>query len=260
MSRRWAPDPRWGLLLALLLALGELPRARGVEEEPGGAHGETQGFQVVAFKWHHVQDPYIIALWILVASLAKIGKLPGAPQARRRPRGLQAPPVPPGDSWPPAAFFLGSSLWKRRVPAGFPEARSGTAGARTGTEVAQGGAQRPASLVGPGRRARGRGDLVLARGRGLLQSPAPVSAGPAPPARRRPGLLCAGLRQPAFRCVGLVRVVSAGQRECPCLPALEHSVPSVERKTVPLNTKHSEILFIGVSFPLTVVSLLKTLV
>uniref|UniRef100_A0A8C3VPZ8 Sodium/hydrogen exchanger n=1 Tax=Catagonus wagneri TaxID=51154 RepID=A0A8C3VPZ8_9CETA len=72
MSGRRAPRPRWGLLL-VLLALGELPRARGTEEVPGASHGDTQGFQVVTFRWHHVQDPYIIALWILVASLAKIG-------------------------------------------------------------------------------------------------------------------------------------------------------------------------------------------
>uniref|UniRef100_A0A8C8WI86 Sodium/hydrogen exchanger n=1 Tax=Panthera leo TaxID=9689 RepID=A0A8C8WI86_PANLE len=70
MSGRGAPGPRCGLLLALLLALGALPRVRGVEEQSGGA---SQGFQVVSFKWHHVKDPYIIALWILVASLAKIG-------------------------------------------------------------------------------------------------------------------------------------------------------------------------------------------
>ncbi|XP_014405957.1 PREDICTED: sodium/hydrogen exchanger 3, partial [Myotis brandtii] len=61
------------LLLALLLALGELPQVGAVEEEPGKEHEESQGFQVVTLKWHHVQEPYIIALWILVASVAKIG-------------------------------------------------------------------------------------------------------------------------------------------------------------------------------------------
>ncbi|XP_035934344.2 sodium/hydrogen exchanger 3 isoform X3 [Halichoerus grypus] len=72
MLGRGARGSDWGVLLALLLALGALPRVRGVEE-PGSAHEESQGFQVVTFKWHHVRDPYIIALWILVASLAKIG-------------------------------------------------------------------------------------------------------------------------------------------------------------------------------------------
>ncbi|XP_047411263.1 sodium/hydrogen exchanger 3 isoform X1 [Sciurus carolinensis] len=74
MWRGESPGPSWGPLLALVLVLtlGGLPRVRGFEEEPGGAHGASQGFQVVTFKWHHVQDPYIIALWILVASLAKI--------------------------------------------------------------------------------------------------------------------------------------------------------------------------------------------
>nr|XP_054411272.1 sodium/hydrogen exchanger 3 [Pongo abelii] len=68
-----ARGPGRGLLLALALALGGLARAGGVEVEPGGAHGESGGFQVVTFQWAHVQDPYVIALWILVASLAKIG-------------------------------------------------------------------------------------------------------------------------------------------------------------------------------------------
>ncbi|KAG3266937.1 solute carrier family 9 member A3 [Ictidomys tridecemlineatus] len=69
MWLRESPGPFWGPLLALVLTLGGLPRVRGFEEEPSSA---SQGFQVVTFKWHHVQDPYIIALWILVASLAKI--------------------------------------------------------------------------------------------------------------------------------------------------------------------------------------------
>ncbi|KAG8442683.1 hypothetical protein GDO86_011468 [Hymenochirus boettgeri] len=43
-------------------------------ESSSGGHGEEtpSSLQIVTFKWHHVQDPYIIALWILVASLAKI--------------------------------------------------------------------------------------------------------------------------------------------------------------------------------------------
>uniref|UniRef100_F7FWW9 Sodium/hydrogen exchanger n=1 Tax=Callithrix jacchus TaxID=9483 RepID=F7FWW9_CALJA len=66
-----ARGPGGGLLLALVL--GGLLWTGGVEVEPGGAHGESQGFQVVTFEWAHVQDPYVIALWVLVASLAKIG-------------------------------------------------------------------------------------------------------------------------------------------------------------------------------------------
>ncbi|XP_031215728.1 sodium/hydrogen exchanger 3 isoform X3 [Mastomys coucha] len=63
-----ALGPGWKPLLALALALTCLRGARGFEEEPSSG----ASFQVVTFKWHHVQDPYIIALWILVASLAKI--------------------------------------------------------------------------------------------------------------------------------------------------------------------------------------------
>ncbi|XP_058536111.1 sodium/hydrogen exchanger 3 [Ochotona princeps] len=69
MRERRGSGPGWGPLLALAMVLTALPRAWGAEHE---AHSETEGFQVVTFKWHHVQDPYIIALWVLVASLAKI--------------------------------------------------------------------------------------------------------------------------------------------------------------------------------------------
>ncbi|XP_060103724.1 sodium/hydrogen exchanger 3 [Heteronotia binoei] len=52
-------------LLLLLLPPGALSSAEG--------HGNASvAYQIVTFKWKHVQDPYIIALWILVASLAKI--------------------------------------------------------------------------------------------------------------------------------------------------------------------------------------------
>nr|AAA41702.1 sodium-hydrogen exchange protein-isoform 3 [Rattus norvegicus] len=66
----WHPalGPGWKPLLALAVAVTSLRGVRGIEEEPNSGGS----FQIVTFKWHHVQDPYIIALWILVASLAKI--------------------------------------------------------------------------------------------------------------------------------------------------------------------------------------------
>uniref|UniRef100_A0A8C3RUA7 Sodium/hydrogen exchanger n=2 Tax=Chelydra serpentina TaxID=8475 RepID=A0A8C3RUA7_CHESE len=51
-----------------------LPAARA-QDKSSGDHTAVSGphsFQIVSFKWEHVQEPYIIALWILVASLAKI--------------------------------------------------------------------------------------------------------------------------------------------------------------------------------------------
>lgn len=38
-------------------------------------HGSSAvaGIPVVTFKWHHVETPYQVALWILVAGLAKLG-------------------------------------------------------------------------------------------------------------------------------------------------------------------------------------------
>ncbi|XP_078543805.1 sodium/hydrogen exchanger 3 isoform X2 [Lissotriton helveticus] len=48
----------------------EQDRSSG-EEHPAVAHGPPS-LDIVTFKWHHVQEPYIIALWILVASLGKI--------------------------------------------------------------------------------------------------------------------------------------------------------------------------------------------
>ncbi|XP_035175167.1 sodium/hydrogen exchanger 3 isoform X1 [Oxyura jamaicensis] len=59
--------------VGLLLGLMALPAALGQRSsESPTNHNQTQSFQIVSFKWEHVKDPYIIILWILVASLAKI--------------------------------------------------------------------------------------------------------------------------------------------------------------------------------------------
>ncbi|KAM4045207.1 sodium/hydrogen exchanger 3 isoform 2-T2 [Anomaloglossus baeobatrachus] len=64
------------IFLALIFAyplISATVQDKDPKSESGGHTSETSdGLQIVTFKWHHVQEPYIIALWILVASLAKI--------------------------------------------------------------------------------------------------------------------------------------------------------------------------------------------
>ncbi|XP_032934468.1 sodium/hydrogen exchanger 3 isoform X2 [Catharus ustulatus] len=57
--------------VALLLGLMVLPAALG-QRSSESHKNSSQSFAIVSFKWDHVKEPYIIALWILVASLAKI--------------------------------------------------------------------------------------------------------------------------------------------------------------------------------------------
>lgn len=48
------------------------PKSNLNQSEHG--HGSSiTGIPIVTFKWHHVEIPYLVVLWILVAGLAKLG-------------------------------------------------------------------------------------------------------------------------------------------------------------------------------------------
>lgn len=42
----------------------------------GGGHGapNVTTLPIVTWKWHHVEQPYLVALWVLVAWLCKLGE------------------------------------------------------------------------------------------------------------------------------------------------------------------------------------------
>ncbi|XP_057280243.1 sodium/hydrogen exchanger 3 isoform X1 [Pezoporus wallicus] len=59
--------------VGFLLGLMALPVALGQKSSGSLINSnQSQSFAIVSFKWDHVKDPYVITLWILVASLAKI--------------------------------------------------------------------------------------------------------------------------------------------------------------------------------------------
>lgn len=70
---------KWILLAALFLALTLSVVANTSEGNKQKREAETEPeklkrFQVVAWNFPHVETPYIISLWIVLASVAKIGK------------------------------------------------------------------------------------------------------------------------------------------------------------------------------------------
>lgn len=222
MSRRGARGPCLALLLPpLLLVLSELPPVRGVEQEPGGGgHGShQQGFQVVTFKWDHVQDPYIIALWILVASLAKIGKRPRARGARGPgPEAAGAPPAPlrsaeatPGARRP--------QVCASRAPVGCraaaPESRP---------REAQGEARGPRAWPGP-ERPRG-----SPRASDAARSRLPGSDAGGPACRSSPADAAPLGLSPRFLWVGLVGSSRPRETRCPCRQRASDSLFPAQEK------------------------------
>jgi len=51
-----------------------------VEEINGGEEKVVERYPVARFNFEHVSDIYAITLWILLGSLAKVGKLPNTPE------------------------------------------------------------------------------------------------------------------------------------------------------------------------------------
>jgi hypothetical protein len=64
-------------LFAVLLLLGAIASTSGANAETetkAAVKNETLRYPIAVFDFQRVELPYVICLWILIASLAKIGK------------------------------------------------------------------------------------------------------------------------------------------------------------------------------------------
>ena len=76
----FGPGP-WLLGAAMLVCMVGFTSLEGTEnrnsqnstESNLNLTGKDQGINIVSLKWHHVKTPYLIAVWILVAGVAKLG-------------------------------------------------------------------------------------------------------------------------------------------------------------------------------------------
>lgn len=98
------------VLPLLWLPLVEAAATRGPTQELGSLGEPPPGLALLRWQWHEVEAPYLVALWILVASLAKIGEC-------MCERWLPATDLPPSpQSSPDPSWLLASAGTKVAIP------------------------------------------------------------------------------------------------------------------------------------------------
>ncbi len=75
--RKYSSYIYYSLVLAIFFVSRRVSAA--VEEINGGEEKVVERYPVARFNFEHVSDIYAITLWILLGSLAKVGKLPDTP-------------------------------------------------------------------------------------------------------------------------------------------------------------------------------------
>lgn len=71
-ASRFQPEEDYGSPGIVLARSAEEPSTTTEDGESSHHHGG--GYKIVQWEWSYVQTPFIIAIWILVASVAKIRK------------------------------------------------------------------------------------------------------------------------------------------------------------------------------------------